>query len=92
VLRALLYGLRALDRVRYHGFLVLCSAQGISSGGCLPTMLPIPNLGTIHLAKAADGHMLTSVDPIEPPAFSGVLTLFDTGGSIHRHSQTPVSR
>jgi hypothetical protein len=66
--------------VRYHGFFVLCSAQGISSGGCVPTMTSIPGLGTIPLAKTVNGQMLTSVDPIESPANSGLLTLFDTGG------------
>ncbi len=66
--------------VRYHGFFVLCSAQGISSGGCVPTMTSIPGLGTIPLAKTVNGQMLTSVGPIESPANSGLLTLFDTGG------------
>ena len=27
--------------VRYHSFFVLCSAHGISSGGCVPTMTAI---------------------------------------------------
>jgi hypothetical protein len=69
-------------RVRYHGFFVLCSAQGISSGGCVPTMTSIPPLGTIPLAKTVNGQMLTSDDPIESPANSGLLTLFDTGGVL----------
>ncbi|HEY4844715.1 MAG TPA: hypothetical protein VII89_03385 [Candidatus Dormibacteraeota bacterium] len=67
-------------RVRYHGFFVLCSAQGVSSGGCVPTMTSIPGLGTIPFAKTVNGHKLTSADPIESPANSGLLTLFDTGG------------
>jgi hypothetical protein len=71
---------RGNDRVRYHGFFVLCSAQGISSGGCVPTMTSIAGLGTIPLAKTVNGQMLTSVGPIESPASSGLLTLFDTGG------------
>jgi hypothetical protein len=70
------------DRVRYHAFFVLCSAQGISSGGCVPTMTSIPGLGTIPLAKTVNGQMLTSVDPIESPANSALLTLFDTGGVL----------
>lgn len=68
------------DRVRYHGFFVLCSAQGISSGGCVPTMTSIPGLGTVPLAKTVNGHMLRSANPIESPANSALLTLFDTGG------------
>jgi hypothetical protein len=73
-------GDRGNDRVRYHAFFVLCSAQGISSGGCVPTMTSIPGVGTIPLAKTVNGQMLTSVDPIESPASSALLTLFDTGG------------
>lgn len=64
--------------VFWHGFLVLCSAQGITSGGCVPTVASTP-FGTIPLAKAVNGQMLTSVDPIESPANSGLLVLFDTG-------------
>ena len=70
------------DPVRYHAFFVLCSAQGISSGGCVPTMTSIPGVGTIPLAKTVNGQMLTSVDPIESPANSALLTLFDTGGVL----------
>ena len=83
-------GGRGSDRVRYHAFFVLCSAQGISSGGCVPTMTSIPGLGTIPLAKTVNGQPLTSVDPIEAPANSALVTLFDTGGVFiatikHRH-------
>jgi hypothetical protein len=71
---------RGGDRVRYHGFFVLCSAQGVSSGGCVPTMTEIPGLGTIPLAKTVNGQKLSSANPIESPANSALLTLFDTGG------------
>ena len=64
--------------VHWRGFFVLCSAQGISSGGCVPTMTSTPQ-GSIPLAKTVNGQMLTSVDPIESPANSGLLTLVDTG-------------
>ncbi len=67
-------------RVRYHGFLVLCSDQGMTSGGCLPTKTSIPGLGDVLLAKTVNGQPLTTADPIESPANSGLLTLFDTGG------------
>jgi hypothetical protein len=68
------------NRVRYHAYFVLCSAQGISSGACVPTKPPIAPLGTLPLAKTVNGQMLTSVGPIESPANSRLLTLFDTGG------------
>jgi hypothetical protein len=86
---------RGNDRVRYHAFFVLCSAQGISSGGCVPTMTSIPGVGTIPLAKTVNGQMLTSVDPIESPANSALLTLFDTGGvfiATIKHRQEDESR
>jgi hypothetical protein len=68
---------------RYHGFFVLCSAQGISSGDCLYTMTTIPGLGPpLPLAKKVNGQRLTSVDPIESPKNAGLLTLFDTHGVI----------
>ena len=68
--------------VHYHGFFVLCSAQGISSGGCVPTPTSIPGLGILPFATTVNGQMLTSVGPIESPANSGLLTLFDTGGLL----------
>jgi len=86
---------RGHDRVRYHAFFVLCSALGISSGGCVPTMTSIPGLGTIPLTKTVNGQMLTSVGPIESPANSALLTLFDTGGvliAIIKHQQEDESR
>lgn len=64
--------------VHWHVFLVLCSAQGISGGGCVPTMTSTP-LGTLPLAKTLNGQMITSVGPIESPANSGLLVLVDTG-------------
>jgi hypothetical protein len=69
-------------RVRYHGYFVLCSAQGISTGGCVATITSIPGFGPVPFAKTVNGHKLTSADPIESPANSGFLTLFDTGGEL----------
>ena len=68
--------------VRYHGYFVLCSAQGISTGACVPTMTSIPGLGTIPFAATVNGYKLTSADRIESPANSRLLTLFDTGGEF----------
>jgi hypothetical protein len=67
--------------VRYHGFLVFCSAQGISSGACVPTMTSIGGR-IVPLAKTVHGHRLTSVDRIKSAAHSGLLTLVDTGGEF----------
>ena len=73
---------RGNNLVRYHGYFVLCSAQGIASGGCVPVVTSIPGLGTVPFAKTVNGHKLTSADPIESPANSGLLTLFDTRGEL----------
>jgi hypothetical protein len=73
---------RGNNLVRYHGYFVLCSAQGISTGGCVPTMTSIPGLGTIPFAATVNGQRLTSADRIESPANSRLLTLFDTGGEF----------
>src|SRR6202165_1389519 len=73
---------RGNNLVRYHGYFVLCTAQGISSGGCVPTMTSIPGLGTMPFAKTVNGHKLTSADAIESPENSGLLPIMDTGGMI----------
>ena len=65
--------------VHLRGFFVLCSAEGIASGGCVPTMTALPGLGTIPLARTVNGQPLTSVDAIESAANAGLLTLVDTG-------------
>jgi hypothetical protein len=62
-----------------HGFVVLCSAEGITGGGCVPTITAIPGLGIVPLATTVNGKLLTSVEPIESPANAGLLTLLDTG-------------
>jgi hypothetical protein len=64
--------------LHYHGFFVFCSAQGISSGACVPTMTSIGG-GIVPLAKTVNGHRLTSVERIESAANSGLVTLVDTG-------------
>ena len=59
--------------VHLRGFLVLCSAEGIASGGCVPATIPP------FLAKTVNGQPLTSVDALESAANAGLLTLVDTG-------------
>jgi len=65
--------------LNYHGFFVLCTAQGISSGPCVPTMTSFPGDGTVPFATTVNGHSLTSSDGIESAANSGLVTLVDTG-------------
>ncbi|HZL32341.1 MAG TPA: hypothetical protein VFC81_00015 [Verrucomicrobiae bacterium] len=68
--------------VQLHAFFVFCSAQGLATGGCVPTLTPIPGFGTVPFAKTVNGQMLTTVQPIESAANAGLVTLFDTGGVI----------
>lgn len=68
--------------VHLRGFFVLCSAQGIASGGCVPTMTSIQGLGTVPFATTVNGQLLTAVEPIESAANAGLVTLFDTGAVI----------
>jgi hypothetical protein len=65
--------------VFWHGYFVFCSAEGISSGACVPTLSSIPGVGTVPLAKSVNGQMLTSVETIESAVDSGYLMLIDTG-------------
>ena len=64
--------------VHYRGFLVFCSAQGISSGACVPTMTSTPQ-GILPFAKTINRRRLTTSDRIESAANAGLVTLVDTG-------------
>ena len=68
--------------VFWHGYFVLCSADGLSTGACVPTLSAIPGLGTLPLADSVNGQTLTSVDRIESFVNSGLLTLIDTGAEF----------
>jgi hypothetical protein len=63
-------------------FFVLCSAEGLASGACVPTISYLPGLGDIPLATTVNGQMLTSVEVIEAAADAGLVTLLDTGQPI----------
>jgi hypothetical protein len=62
-----------------HGYFVFCSAEGLSSGACVPTMSEIPGVGTVPLATTVNGEELTSTEIIESGVDAGLLTLIDTG-------------
>jgi hypothetical protein len=68
--------------VFWHGYFVLCSVEGISTGECVPTWSSLPGLGTLPLAESVNGQMLTSVDLVESIVNSGLLTLIDTGAEF----------
>lgn len=73
--------------VKLRGFFVLCSADGIATGGCVPTLASYPGFGILPLARTVNGQALTSVGPVESGADAGLITLLDTGavlvGVIH---------
>ena len=68
--------------VFWHGYFVVCSAEGISTGRCVSTPSSIAGLGTLPLADSVNGRMLTSADRIEAFVDSGLLTLIDTGAEF----------
>ena len=47
----------------------------------MPTFTSSPQ-GILPFAKTVNGQMLTSADPIESPANSGLIVLVDTGALI----------
>jgi hypothetical protein len=66
--------------VLLHGYFVFCSAQGIDSGLCVPGTTSTP-FGA-PFARTANGQPLTSDEAIESAAASGLITLFDSGGTV----------
>jgi hypothetical protein len=68
--------------VFWHGYFVVCSAEGISTRDCVPLLSEIPGLGTIPLAESVNGQMLTSIEVVDSYVDSGLLTLIDTGAEF----------
>lgn len=65
--------------VRLATFFVLCSGEGIATGGCVPTMSHIDGLGFLPLARSANGQPLTTTDRIERAAAAGLLAVIPVG-------------
>jgi hypothetical protein len=66
------------DGIYWHGFLVICSAQGISSGACVAPAAQ----GDLPLARTVNGRRLTTAEHIESAAASGLVVLVDTGAVL----------
>jgi len=62
-----------------HGFFVICSAEGLTSGDCVATLTDFPGFGTLPLAKSVTGEPLTSAETIGAGIDAGLLVAFDTG-------------
>jgi hypothetical protein len=61
-----------------HGYFVICSARGLTSGDCVATFTEIPGDGTLPLAKSVDGEPLTSAETIQAGINADLLDLVDT--------------
>ena len=61
-----------------HGYYVICSAEGISTGACQYSLRTIPG-GEIPLALRVNGEPLTSAATIEAGIDAGLLVAIDTG-------------
>jgi hypothetical protein len=62
-----------------HGYFVICSAEGLTSGECVATFTQFPGAGTLPLAKSVNGEPLTSAETIEAGIDAGLLVAVDTG-------------
>ena len=41
-----------------HGYFVICSAEGLTSGDCVATFTEFPGFGTLPLAKSVNGEAM----------------------------------
>ena len=65
--------------VHLQGFFVFCSAVGIGTGACVPTMTTIQGFGTVPFARTVNGQLLTSAGAIESAAAAGLVALINLG-------------
>jgi hypothetical protein len=61
-----------------HGYLVVCSAEGLRSGACVAVVTDFPGFGVLPLAQSVNGEPLTSAETIEAGIDAGLLDLVDT--------------
>jgi hypothetical protein len=61
-----------------HGYFVICSAEGLTSGDCVAVFTQFPGFGTL-LAESVNGEPLTSAETIEAGIDAGLLVAVDTG-------------
>jgi hypothetical protein len=61
-----------------HGYFVICSAEGLTSGDCVAVVTDFPGFGTMPLAKSVNGEPLTSAETIEAGIDAGLLVAVDT--------------
>ena len=61
-----------------HGYFVICSAEGLTSGDCVAILTQFPGFGTLPLAQSVNGEPLTSAETIEAGIDAGLLVALDT--------------
>jgi hypothetical protein len=61
-----------------HGYFVICSAQGLTSGDCVAVSTDF-GFGPLPLAQSVNGEPLTSAETIEAGIAAGLLVAVDTG-------------
>jgi len=62
-----------------HGYFVICSPQGISTGACAFSVETPPGGAPLPLAKSVTGYDLTFAADIQAAASAGLVVLIDTG-------------
>jgi hypothetical protein len=65
-----------------HGYYVICSEEGISTGACRYSLRTIAGGGDIPLALSVNGEPLTSAATIEAGIDAGLLVAIDTGAVL----------
>lgn len=65
--------------VKYQGFFVVCSGQGITSGACVPTWTSVGGPDPLPFATTVNGHALTSAEAIESAAAAGLVFPINLG-------------
>ena len=62
-----------------HGYLVICSPEGISTGACTFNVETPPGGAPLPLTKSVTGYDLTFAADIQAAANAGLVVLVDTG-------------
>jgi hypothetical protein len=62
-----------------HGYFVVCSPEGISTGACTFNVETPPGGVPLQLTKSVTGYDLTSAAGIQAAASAGLVILLDTG-------------
>jgi hypothetical protein len=79
VVRAIPAGNHGTYSVKFQGYFVVCSGQGLVSGACVPAWTNLGGPNPVPFAATVNGHALTSTGAIESAAAAGDLFLQNLG-------------